>query len=323
MNVKTIGILTSGGDAPGMNAAIRAVVRASLQSGITVLGIKRGFNGLITDEIDKMDFKSVSDIMHRGGTILRTARSQEFMTEPGLLKAVRTAKNYSMEGIVIIGGDGSFKGARELYNKGINTIGIPGTIDNDIGCSDYTIGFDTACNTAVEAVDRLRDTSLSHNRISVVEVMGRNSGHLALNVGIATGAVLALVPERKFDIQHDVIEVVKQAEKSGKSHNIIIVSEGVEGGARRIADALKGFTDFDIRTTILGHIQRGGTPSVVDRVNATRMGVHAVTLLKEGIGNRLVCIKNDKLVDFDITEGLAMSKGLSEEFYFTSRVVSK
>lgn len=323
MNVKTIGILTSGGDAPGMNAAIRAVVRAALSSGIKVLGIKKGYNGLINGEVEKMDFKSVSDIMHRGGTILKTARSQEFMTEQGIMKAIKTVQKYEIDGIVIIGGDGSFRGARELYNRGVNTIGLPGTIDNDIGCTDYTIGFDTACNTAVEAVDRLRDTSLSHGRISVVEVMGNNSGYIALNVGIATGAVLALVPERKFDIKTDVIDVVKQAEKAGKSHNIIIVSEGVEGGAERIANALKGYTDYEIRTTILGHIQRGGTPSVVDRVNATRMGVHAVMLLKEGIGNRLVCIKDDKLVDFDITEGLAMSKTLSEEFYFTSRVVSK
>lgn len=320
--VKAIGILTSGGDAPGMNAAIRAACRSALKCGIHVYGIQRGYNGLIEGDVVRMDFKSVSYVMNHGGTVLKTARCAEFMTDEGVMRGAETAKKLGIGAVLVIGGDGSFRGAQELSKHGVRTVCIPGTIDNDIGCSDYTIGFDTALNTAVEAIDRLRDTSASHERTSVVEVMGHESGHLALSCGIATGAVIVMIPERRYDIMRDVVDVLKRARKSGKSHNIIIVSEGIEGGAARIAEVLRALTDFELRVTILGHVQRGGTPSALDRIRATQMGVRAVELIREGKTDRIVAIKDDALVDYSIEEGLSMQKKVSEEFYHTAMEVS-
>jgi len=320
--IRAIGILTSGGDAPGMNAAIRASCRAALKRGIDVYGIQRGYNGLIEGDAVLLDFKSVSYILNHGGTILKTARCDEFMTDEGVDKACKTINELGIDAVIVIGGDGSFKGARELSLRGIPVICIPGTIDNDIGCSDYTIGFDTALNTAVEAIDRLRDTNESHGRTSIVEVMGRTSGHLALSCGSAAGAVIVMIPERKYDMMKDVVEVLNHARESGKSHNIIIVAEGIEGGASRVGEVIEALTDADLRVTILGHVQRGGTPSAIDRIRATQMGVRAVELILEGKENRIIAIKDDKLTDFDINEGLQMKKEVNEEFYRTVTEVS-
>jgi len=312
--VKTIGVLTSGGDAPGMNAAVRAVVRSAIYRGIRVLGIRRGFSGLINNDIYEMNLRSVSEILHRGGTVLYTARCLEFKEEAGIEKGKRTCFEHDIDGLVVIGGDGSFRGARDLSLKGIPCVGIPGTIDNDIASSDYTIGFDTAVNTVVEAVDRLRDTSQSHDRCTVVEVMGRRAGHIALEAGIACGAIAVLVPEIKFDLEKDVIEKMRVTIKTGKKHFIIIVAEGV-GNSEEIGKKIQEITGIETRTTILGHVQRGGTPSARERVIASRMGVHAVELLEKGIGNRVVVMKDNKIVDFDILEALQMQKSIDMDLY--------
>ena len=311
MSVKRIGVLTSGGDAPGMNACVRAVVRTALYRGIECYGIRRWWNGLIHGDIVKLDEKSVAHIINRGGTILYTARSTEFMTEEGQRKAVSTCKFLGLDGIVAIGGDGTFRGAQALSKYGISVVGIPGTIDNDISCTNYCIGFDTAANTAIECIDKLRDTMQSHERCSVVEVMGRNAGYLAMYVGLATGATAVLVPEEPIDFDRDVIEKIRQARLNGFTHYMIVVAEGA-GSAAAIAAKIKEEIDLDPRVTVLGHIQRGGTPSARDRVNATKMGYCAVEILRQGKSGRIICTQNGMLTDVDIDEGLAMEKSIQQ-----------
>ena len=311
--MKTIGVLTSGGDAPGMNAAVRSVVRTAISLGMTVKGIRRGWNGLIDGDVFDLDVRSVSDIIHRGGTVLYTARSPMFKTEEGMAMAIETCKKHGIEGIVVIGGDGSYRGARDLSLRGIPCVGVPGTIDNDISSTEYTIGFDTAMNTAMHMVDKLRDTTQSHERCSVVEVMGRHAGFLALQCGIAVGATAILVPEVEFDL-NDVIERIKQSQATGKKHFIIVVAEGV-GGVEEIAKKIEEATDIETRATILGHVQRGGRPTVRDRVYATRFGYAAVRLLNQGIGNRVVGMKHGQIVDYDIYEALNMKKPFDTEMF--------
>ena len=318
--MNTIGVLTSGGDAPGMNAAVRAVVRTAIAMGMKVKGIHRGYNGLIEGDIIDLDVRSVSDIIHRGGTVLYTARSPRFKTEEGIQEAIDNCKKHGIEGIVVIGGDGSYRGARDLSLRGIPCVGVPGTIDNDISSTEYTIGFDTAMNTAMEMVDRLRDTSQSHDRCSVVEVMGRRAGYLALQTGIAVGATAVLVPEVEFKIE-DVIEKIKATQKTGKKHFIIVVAEGV-GGVEEIAKKIEEGTGVESRATILGHVQRGGNPTIRDRVMATKMGYAAVKLLNEGIGNRVIGWKNGEIVNYDIYEGLNMKKPFDNEMYEIANTTS-
>ena len=318
--MKTIGVLTSGGDAPGMNAAVRAVVRTAIANGMTVKGIIRGYNGLIEGDIIDLDVRSVSDIIHRGGTVLYTARSPKFKTEEGMQAAIENCKKHGIEGIVAIGGDGSFRGARDLSERGIPCVGIPGTIDNDISSTDYTIGFDTAMNTAMEMVDKLRDTTQSHDRCSVIEVMGRHAGFLALQCGIAVGATAIMVPEIETKIE-DVIAKIEETRKTGKQHFIIIVAEGV-GGVDDIAKQIEEATGVESRATVLGHVQRSGRPTVRDRVMATQMGYEAVELLKQGIGNRVVAFKDSKIVNYDIFEALNMKKPFTEDVYKIANTTS-
>ena len=309
--VKRIGVLTSGGDAPGMNACIRAVVRSANARGIECVGIRRGYQGLISGDIVEMDNASVSRIINRGGTILYSARCDEFRTKEGQEKAYATCKLIGLDGLVAIGGDGTFRGAQDLSKFGISVVGIPGTIDNDIVCTDYTIGFDTAANTAVECMDKLRDTMQSHERCSVVEVMGRNAGYLAMYVGLAVGATAVLVPEEPIDFERDVIEKIRQARFNGFTHYMIVVAEGA-GSAADIAAKIKDAIDLDPRVTVLGHIQRGGSPTGRDRVNATKMGYLAVELLLQGKTNRIVCTHMGDFTDVDISEGLAMKKSIQK-----------
>lgn len=320
--VKRIGILTSGGDAPGMNAAVRAVVRTALGKGIECVGIRRGWNGLINSDFFPMDSDSVSHILDRGGTILFTARSEEFINEGGRKKAVATCKLLGLDGIVAIGGDGTFRGALELSRMGIPVVGIPATIDNDIGCSNYTIGFDTACNTAIECIDKLRDTMQSHERCSVVEVMGHRAGHLALTVGVACGATAVIVPEHPVDYEADLLEPIRRARLAGRTHFMIIVAEGVEGGAYSIGKVIEEATALDTRVTVLGHIQRGGSPSSRDRITATYMGYEAVRLLAEGKTCRVVALQGENYVDYDITEALQMTKSLDQHTYEVMRALT-
>ena len=319
--IKRIGVLTSGGDAPGMNAAVRSVVRSASSLGIECLGIRRGYNGLISGDIEKLGPESVSRIINRGGTVLYTARSEEFRTEQGRKKAAEVCRLFGIDGLVAIGGDGTFRGLLEFSKYGIATVGVPATIDNDIACTDYTIGFDTAANTAIEAVDRLRDTMQSHERCSVVEVMGRNAGHLALYVGLASGATAVLVPEKPFDFERDVAERIRIARINGKTHFMIIVAEGA-GSAMTIGDKIHEELGVDTRVTILGHIQRGGAPSARDRVTATSMGFHAVNILVKGSTNRVVCERAGKTYDIDIAEALSMKKGLDEDEYSVLEAVT-
>lgn len=310
--VKRIGVLTSGGDAPGMNAAIRAVVLTARYLGIEVVGIRRGYNGLIGGDIVPLGVDDVKGIERRGGTILYTARSAEFMTEKGLARAAENCRFMGIEGLVIIGGDGSFRGALALSRLGIGVVGIPGTIDNDIGCTSYTIGFDTACNTAMDAVDKLEDTMQAHERCSVVEVMGRMAGHLALNVGIAAGATVTIIPEEKYDYECDIYERIRNARLNGQTHFTVIVAEGA-ASAHDVAEKIKAATGIETRVTTLGHIQRGGSPLVRDRVTAARMGYRAVRLLSDGIFNRIICMNGEICVDYDIEEALKMTKGLDKD----------
>ncbi|MBQ8180862.1 MAG: 6-phosphofructokinase [Ruminococcus sp.] len=311
--IKKIGVLTSGGDAPGMNAAIRAVVRTALSKGMEVYGVHKGYVGLINGNIVKMDERSVSDIIHNGGTVLSTARCPEFRTEEGVEMARKKCEELGIEGLVVIGGDGSFRGAADLSAKGVLCIGIPGTIDNDIACTDYTIGFDTAMNTAMELMDKLRDTSQSHDRCSVVEVMGRNAGHIAVNTGIACGATDIITVEAPYDL--DVIaKSMLEKRAKGKQYFVVVVSEGV-GHTEEIAKVLQEKTQIETRATILGHVQRGGSPTLRDRVEATRMGYYAVELLEQGIGNRVVGIKDSKIVDYDIQEALSMKKSYDSDLH--------
>ena len=319
--MKTIGVLTSGGDAPGMNAAIRAVVRAAYAKNIKVIGIHRGYSGLIDCDVEELSTRDVSDIIHRGGTILYTARSERFRTEEGMQTAVENCKKLGIEGIAVIGGDGSYRGARDLSLRGIPCVGIPGTIDNDISSTDFTIGFDTAMNTAVEMIDRLRDTAQSHERCSVVEVMGRHAGHLALQTGLAVGATAILVPEISCDID-TICKKINISRKSGKKHFVIIVAEGFKESSIDIAKKIEDATGVGSRATILGHVQRGGNPSVRDRVMASNMGYAAVELLSNGIGNRVVAYKKDQIVDYDIYEALNMVKPFDTEEYKIADILS-
>lgn len=319
--MKSIAVLTSGGDAPGMNPAVRAVVRTACQRGIKVYGVDRGYTGLINGDIHEMNLRSVSDIITRGGTILYSARCPEFKTEEGLQKAVATCKKFGIDGMVIIGGDGSFRGARDLSLRGIPCIGLPGTIDNDISCTDYTIGYDTCLNTIVQMVDRIRDTSESHDRCTVVEVMGRGAGYLALEAGIAVGATSIIVPEVEYDIERDVIARIREFQKTGKKHFIVVVAEGV-GGTAEIAKKIEAETGVESRATILGHVQRGGSPTARDRIMASQMGSRAVDLLTQGIGNRVVGIKDNKIVDFDIFEALKMTKTIDMKDYELAHEIS-
>lgn len=318
--MKRIGVLTSGGDAPGMNAAVRAVTRAAIGKGYEVIGIKRGYNGLLHGETVELGARDVSNIIQHGGTCLYTARCLEFKEWDNVLKAKAKCDELNLVGIVVIGGDGSFRGAADLSKAGVPCIGLPGTIDNDIACTEYTIGYDTAMNTAMEMVDKIRDTAMSHDRCSLVEVMGRHAGWIALNVGTAVGAMAILTPEVPFSID-DVIAKMEASKKDKKQHFIIVVSEGV-GNSQELADQIQKRTGIDTRATILGHVQRGGNPTVRDRVAASEMGYYAVNLLDKGIGNRVVAMQNGKIVDFDIKEALAMTKPFDVNLYNIANEIS-
>jgi 6-phosphofructokinase 1 len=321
--IKKIGVLTSGGDSPGMNAAIRAVVRTAVDFGISVVGIRRGYNGLLNGDIIDLNSRAVADIMHRGGTFLYTARCVGFLEEKNRQQAMNNAKAHGIEGLVVIGGDGSFRGAEKLYNLGMPTVGIPGTIDNDIAATDYSIGFDTACNIGLEAVDRLRDTTQSHEKCSLIEVMGRNAGYLALQVGVAAGATAVLIPEKTYDITKDVYDKIVKGQKHGKTHHIIIVSEGCKDKIQAIADQIELETKISTRVTVLGHIQRGGSPTVLDRVMATRMGYHAIEILAKGLGGRLVGVQRNEIVDVTIEEALKQHRSIDENLYEICNVVAR
>ncbi len=321
MAIKKIAVLTSGGDAPGMNAAVRAVVRTALGKGVEVYGVYRGYNGLINGDLVPLNLRSVSDIIHRGGTALYTARSPEFCTEEGMQKAVSICEKYGIEGLVVAGGDGSFRGAQDLTRHGVPCIGLPCTIDNDIACCEQTIGYDTALNTCMEMIDKLRDTSQSHDRCSVVEVMGRHAGYLALNVGIAVGATSILVPEMPYDFERDILARMKKTSATGKKHFIIIVAEGI-GHVVEIAERIQKETGVESRATILGHVQRGGDPTVRDRVLASQMGHYAVELLLAGKSNRVVTIQSDHLTDFDIEDALRMKKPFDQELFRIAHEIS-
>ena len=321
MSMNSIAVLTSGGDAPGMNAAVRAVARTAIANGIRVIGVRRGYNGLISGDVFEMNLRSVSDIIHRGGTTLFTARSPEFNTPAGVQKAADTCRYLGIDGLICCGGDGTFRGAQALSRKGVPCIGVPGTIDNDIVCTDYTIGFDTACNTAIECIDKLRDTMQSHERCSVVEVMGRRAGHLALHVGCAVGATAICLPERELNFDVDIIEKMRVGRIKGRNHHIIIVAEGY-GAAQDVADRIHEATGIDTRVTILGHIQRGGSPSARDRVMATRMGYEAVMALEAGKTNRVSVFDDNRVTDLDIEEGLARQKDLEQDLFVAQQTVA-
>jgi 6-phosphofructokinase 1 len=319
--MRTIGVLTSGGDAPGMNAAIRAVVRSGIQKGIKVMGIHRGYNGAINGEIFEMNRSSVSDIIQRGGTILKTARSEEFRTPEGRRKAYNVLKVFGIEGLIVIGGDGSFTGAQKISQEfDIKTVGIPGTIDNDLSYTDYTIGFDTALNTVLDAINKLRDTSTSHERVSIVEVMGRHCGDIALYAGIAGGAESVIIPEQNYSLQN-LCKTILEGKQRGKLHNLIILAEGV-GEAEYLAKEIEEVVGIETRPTVLGHIQRGGSPSAFDRVLASRLGAKAVDVLCEGKSQRVVGIKDNKIIDMDINEALNMKKEYDKDLYELSRILS-
>lgn len=321
--MKTIGILTSGGDAPGMNAAIRAVVRSAIYYGCKVYGINRGYKGLLEEDLMEMNLSSVGDIIHRGGTILKSSRCEEFKTEEGRKLGVKVLKKYGIDCLVVIGGDGSFNGAKKLSEMGFPAIGIPGTIDNDLEYTDYTIGFDTAMNTVIDAIGKIRDTSSSHERVNIVEVMGRNCGDLALYAGIAGGAETIIVPEVEIKLD-DIALRLKTTQKRGKRHSIIVMAEGVEkvGSASDLKKVLTEEAGADVRVTVLGHVQRGGSPTAFDRILASRFGYRAVELLLEGKSSRVVGIKDNKIIDLDIQEALAMPKTFNRELYEMAKVLS-
>ena len=318
--IKTIGVLTSGGDAPGMNAAIRAVVRKSLANGLKVVGIKKGYQGLLNEEIIEMDRRSVSDIIQRGGTILGTARCMEFTTPEGQAKGAEICRKHGIDGMVVIGGDGSYRGAQKLSAQGINTVGIPGTIDLDIACTDYTIGFDTAINTAMDAIDKIRDTSSSHERVSIVEVMGRHAGYIALWCSIANGADDILLPEKYDYNEQRIIDNIIDNRKKGKTHHIIVNAEGI-GHSTSMARRIEAATGLETRASILGYMQRGGSPTCKDRVYASMMGCYAADILAAGKTNRVVSYRNGQFVDYDIDEALAMKKNINEYMYEIARIL--
>ena len=319
--MKKIAVLTSGGDAPGMNAAVRAVVRTALNAGIEVYGVVRGFNGLINDELIPLNLRSVSNIMQRGGTVLYTARCLEFKELEYQQKAAEVCRKHGIDGVVVCGGDGSFRGAQKLSQQGINCIGIPCTIDNDISCCEYTIGYDTAINTVVDMVDKLRDTSASHDRCSVIEVMGRHAGWLALSAGIATGATSILVPEIPYDFQQDIVDRIKRSLDLGKRHFLVMVAEGI-GDVNQLARDIEEATGVESRATVLGHVQRGGRPSGRDRILASQMGHYAAHLLMEGKTERVVAVNNNQLMDYDIDEALAMKKPFKKKMFDMSGEIS-
>lgn len=312
--VKRIGILTSGGDAPGMNAVIRSVVRTAAFRGIECIGIKRGYHGLIHNDMSIITASDVNGLTDRGGTVLYTARSKEFTTKEGLERAASNCRFMGIDSLVAIGGDGTFRGALELSEYGIPVVGIPATIDNDIACTSYTIGFDTACNTAIESIDKLRDTMKSHERCSVVEVMGRHSGYLAVHCAIASGATGVLIPEKEIDFERDVVEMIRQGRLKGRTHFMIVVAEGA-ARAQDIADQIHAATGIDTRVTILGHVQRGGMPQARDRVVGARMGYMAVQVLAEGKKNRVISFDGAKCIDMDMKEALSMTKTIEEDVY--------
>lgn len=320
----TIGILTSGGDAPGMNAAIRSATRAAIAKGYKVIGIRRGYQGLIEGDMYELTARDVSDILHRGGTVLCTARSKEFTTQEGLEKAKRNCDSAGIDALVVIGGDGTYRGALDFSRLGVPCIGIPGTIDNDIVCTEYTIGFDTAQNTALDMLDKLKDTEMSHHRCSVVEVMGRRAGHIGVNVAAATGAIDCLTVEIPFDLDEICRKIVEQ-KNAGKTHFELIVCEGVvkEGfTSEDIAEYIEKKTGVTSRATVLGHVQRGGAPTCYDRVMALKMGYYAVELISNGFKNRIVAVKNNKIVDYAIEDALKMQKGYDEKLHSVLRVLS-
>lgn len=321
-DVKTIGVLTSGGDAPGMNAAIRAVVRAGIYYGYKVLGVKRGYTGLVTGDVEELTLRTVSGIIQHGGTMLKTSRCPEFNTEKGIQKAVSMCKIFGIDAVAVIGGDGSLRGAYDLSKAGIPVIGIPATIDNDVGCTDYTIGYDTALNTVSEALDKIKDTGYSHERVSVLEVMGRRAGHIAINTGIAGGAEVILIPEEKVDYEKDVIRPILEGRNRGKTDFNVIVAEGVEMDVPDISNLIEERTGITTRYTILGYIQRGGIPTVIDRVMASRMGVKAVKDIHERNYNKVIAYKDGKVVDFDIEEALKKTKCIDEEMLELERILS-
>lgn len=324
--MKTIALLTSGGDSPAMNAAIRAVVRTALDSGLKVVGVNRGYSGLINGELFPMNRESVSDIIQRGGTILKTARCEEFKTVEGRAKAVEVLKAFNVDGLVVIGGNGSFMGAQLLSKLGISTVGLPGTIDNDLSYTDYTIGFDTAQNTVLDAINKIRDTSSSHERVSIIEVMGRDCGDIALFAGMAGGAERILLPEKVFNLE-ELCKSISESRIRGKMHNLIVVAEGVVadivGGSDDLANKIQEATGIETRATKLGHIQRGGSPTAFDRILATKMGYRAVELLKEGKSSRVVGIKDGKIMDLDIDEALAIPREFDEELYEIAKIISR
>ncbi|QCX34477.1 6-phosphofructokinase [Caloramator sp. E03] len=319
--MKTIGVLTSGGDAPGMNAAIRAVVRSGINKGIKVMGIQRGYSGLLNGEIFELNRSSVADIIQRGGTILRTARCEEFKTPEGRKKAYNVLKVFGIEGLIVIGGDGSFTGAQKLSDEfDVKTIGLPGTIDNDLAYTDYTIGFDTALNTVLDAINKLRDTSTSHERVSIVEVMGRRCGDIALYTGLAGGAESIIIPEKEYNFE-ELCKTIIEGKHRGKVHNLIVLAEGV-GGAEELAKKIEEVTGLETRATVLGHIQRGGSPTAFDRILASRLGARAVELLVEGKSKRVVGIRDNKIIDLDITEALSMKKETDNDLYNLAKILS-
>lgn len=315
-----IGVLTSGGDAPGMNATIRAIVRAGSNSGYKMMGVTRGYHGLWKGEIKELGTRDVSETLQRGGTFLMTARSKSFETPEGVLQGAKMCKVFGVDCMVVVGGDGSFRGARDLARIGIPVIGIPGTIDNDVACTDYTIGYDTAMNTAMEAIDKLRDTASSHERCSVIEVMGRHAGYIALNVGIACGAEVILLPEKPWDI-NEVVRTILDCRNKGKRHYIVIVAEGA-GSATEIAKKIEDATEIESRPTILGHLQRGGSPTLRDRTMASLMGIHAIECISQKKLNRLVVYKNGEITDVDIEEGLSLKKTISMEDVERSKLLT-
>lgn len=318
--VTTIGVLTSGGDAPGMNAAIRSVVRTAISRGIKVMGIRKGYNGLLAGDVFEMDTRSVSDIIQRGGTILQTARCKEFITAEGQQRGADMCRVFGIDGLVVIGGDGSFQGAEKLANLGINTIGVPGTIDLDIACTEYTIGFDTAVNTAMDAINKIRDTSTSHRRCSIVEVMGRHAGYIALWCAINSGAEMVLLPEVPRPSDEEIVKKIIENKNKGKKHFLIVVAEGV-GGSEQLAQTIEKVTGIESRATILGHLQRGGSPTAVDRMQASMMGAKAVDILCEGKAKRVVAYINGQYVDYDINEALKMTKQLDPYMYSLSDIL--
>lgn len=319
--MRKIGVLTSGGDSPGMNAAIRAVVRSAIYHDIKVVGIKKGYEGLINGDIEDMNLSSVADIIHRGGTMLRTARSEEFKTERGFQKALNVISIFGIEGIVVIGGDGSFRGAEKLSQAGIKTIGLPGTIDNDLAYTDFTIGFDTAVNTVVNAISNIRDTSTSHGRANIIEVMGRHCGDIALYAGLAGGAESIIVPEVPFSID-DICKRLIQGRNRGKLHSIIILAEGVLEDSHEFAKQIEEKTGIETKLTILGHIQRGGSPTAFDRILASRMGGRAVELMMEDKTSRVLGIKGNEIIDMDISEALSLKKEINKNIYELAKILS-